>query len=93
MAPVPGLTSNLQISGSVMTASSQPVAGVTVYATMNGSNLIQTGSFEEPNIGTTAYTFYPLGSTSIPGWTVVGGAGDNVGITSLYWEGPAEDGN
>ena len=93
MAPVPGLTSNLQISGSVMTASSQPVAGVTVYATMNGSNLIQNGSFEEPNIGTTAYTFYPLGSTSIPGWTVVGGAGDNVGITSLYREGPAEDGN
>ena len=90
---LPAVTNNLKITGSVTTTGNQPVTNVTVYASLAGSNLVQNGSFEEPNIGSTAYEFYPLGSTAITGWTVVGRAGANVAITSYDWSGPAEDGN
>src|ERR1039458_8413634 len=90
----PTLASPLQISGLVTDTSNHPISGVTVFAGMVGvSNLVQNGSFELPSIGTTAYTFYGLGSTNVTNWTVVGGAGANVALTSLYWTGPAEDGN
>ena len=88
------LPAPLQISGLVTDTNHQPIAGVTVFATMTDvSNLVENGSFELPSIGTTAYTFYGSGSTSITGWTVAGRAGADVDLVSLYWDGPAEDGN
>jgi choice-of-anchor C domain-containing protein len=90
----PGVTP-LQISGSVTDTNGHPVAGVMVYATMTGAtNLIQNGSFEQPNIGGTAYVAYPLGSTNISGWTVVGPANISVYIISRsYVQAPGADGN
>ncbi|HEV7926591.1 MAG TPA: Ig-like domain-containing protein, partial [Verrucomicrobiae bacterium] len=94
VTPSTFVTNTLQLSGSVTGPGNQPISNVTVYATLSSSsNLIQNGSFEVPSIGTSAYEFYGLGSTSVPGWTVIGRAGANVALVSLYWEGPAEDGN
>ena len=94
IAPATVVTNTLQISGSVTGPGNAPISNVTVYATLNGSNLVQNGSFEVPSIGTTGYVIYSLGSTNITGWTVVGRAGANVDITSYYWDdAPAEDGD
>lgn len=86
-------TNTLQITGTVMSTGNQPIAGVTVYAALNGSNLVQNGSFEMPSIGTTSYVLYGIGATNIPGWTIGGRAGANVALTSYTWAGPAEDGS
>jgi hypothetical protein len=42
----------------------------------SAANLIKTGSFEKPVIGTGTYQLYSTGSTSITNWTVVGSPGD-----------------
>ncbi|MGA2176288.1 MAG: immunoglobulin domain-containing protein [Verrucomicrobiota bacterium] len=86
----------LGLSGTVTDINHQPIAGAIVYAAITSAtatNLIQNGSFESPNIGSTYLTYGP-GSTNIPGWTVTGSPGSEVGIAGYYWEDvPAEDGN
>jgi hypothetical protein len=83
--------SALALSGSVTDSNNHPIAGATVYATVasTAGSLIQNGSFESP-----AYAFYSTGSVSIPGWTVTGPSGSEVGILSQSSGfGSAEDGS
>jgi hypothetical protein len=89
-----GTNDTLQISGTVLDMRGRPVAGADVFA-LPGAALtnIVNGSFEAPSIGTTAWVNYGIGSTNIPGWTVIGAAGDDVQLVSKYYAGPAEDGN
>ncbi|HZM01547.1 MAG TPA: Ig-like domain-containing protein [Candidatus Saccharimonadales bacterium] len=93
IGPSTNATNTLLISGSVTGTGNQAISNVTVYATLNASNLIQNGSFEEPSIGGTAYTLYSVGSTNVTNWTVIGRAGANVALSSFNWIGPAEDGD
>jgi choice-of-anchor C domain-containing protein len=87
---VPTISSQntLTLSGSVTDNNHHPIQGVTVYATVasgSSSNLIHNGSFESPSIGGNGYVFYPVGSTNITGWTVIGPPGSDVDITSDNW--------
>ncbi len=84
---------NLQITGTVTSSSGgAPIPGVTVYTSLTGSNLVTNGSFEVPSTQGVSYVFYPVGSTTIPGWAVSGSPGANIDLTSYIWDGPAEDG-
>ena len=50
------------------------IATFAAASSANAANLLTNGSFEDPNIvANNTYTLYPLGSTAITGWTVVGG--------------------
>jgi hypothetical protein len=47
----------------------------------SAANLVTNGSFEAPNIVGGSYVLYTTGSTAIPGWTVIGPAGDSIQLT------------
>jgi hypothetical protein len=84
-----GANDTLLISGSVTDTNGHPIAGASVYAIVPANtftNPIVNGSFESPgNSGSNVVSYNP-GSTSIPGWTVLGPGAVDITL------GQAEDG-
>jgi hypothetical protein len=53
------------------------------------ANLIQNGGFEDPTVASGSYQTIGVGSTALPGWTIVGNPGNNVDLVqTTYSEDP-----
>ena len=91
---VPGVTNvpTYVISGAVTDENGGPISGVAVYAAQFGPvNLIQNGSFEVPNNGSSSFTPYNPGSAGIPGWSVIVNT-ISLGSASQFGATTSEDG-
>jgi hypothetical protein len=59
-------------------------AAANLFASMQGANAapILNGSFETPTVPVGGFTDFPVGSSALTNWSVVGPAGTNVSIVS-----------